>query len=329
MRKDLATQTNKLCIFAGMRASMKKGLVIKSTGSRYKVSDDKGNITECVIKGKFRVKGIRTTNPVVVGDYVFFELSGERGRGIITCIDERKNYIIRKASKLSKESQIIAANIDQLILLATITDPETHPEFIDRVLVTAEAYRIPVKLVFNKTDIYSDDHHTKKDYLLSVYRNIGYDSYSVSLFNDDDIDMLAGLIKGRVTLLAGNSGVGKSSLINKIDPSFNIKVEDISGYHRLGKHTTTFAEMYALSNGGYIIDTPGIKGFGLIDMDKEEVYHFFPEIFRVSGKCRYYNCLHINEPGCEVKKLLDEGKIEEFRYRSYLKIFEDNNSKYR
>ncbi len=318
-----------LNIFASMSTGIKKGLVIKSTGSRYKVSDDKGNITECVIKGKFRVKGIRTTNPVVVGDYVFFELSGERGRGIITCIDERKNYIIRKASKLSKESQIIAANIDQLILLATITDPETHPEFIDRVLVTAEAYRIPVKLVFNKTDIYSDDHHTKKDYLLSVYRNIGYDSYSVSLFNDDDIDMLAGLIKGRVTLLAGNSGVGKSSLINKIDPSFNIKVEDISGYHRLGKHTTTFAEMYALSNGGYIIDTPGIKGFGLIDMDKEEVYHFFPEIFRVSGKCRYYNCLHINEPGCEVKKLLDEGKIEEFRYRSYLKIFEDNNSKYR
>ena len=310
-----------------MSTGIKKGLVIKSTGSRYKVSDDKGNITECVIKGKFRVKGIRTTNPVVVGDYVFFELSGERGRGIITCIDDRKNYIIRKASKLSKESQIIAANIDQLILLATITDPETHPEFIDRVLVTAEAYRIPVKIVFNKTDIYSDDHHTKKDYLLSVYRNIGYDSYSVSLFNDDDIDMLAGLIKGRVTLLAGNSGVGKSSLINKIDPSFNIKVEDISGYHR--PQTTTFAEMYALSNGGYIIDTPGIKGFGLIDMDKEEVYHFFPEIFRVSGKCRYYNCLHINEPGCEVKKLLDEGKIEEFRYRSYLKIFEDNNSKYR
>jgi len=329
MRKDLATQTNKLCIFAGMSASMKKGLVIKSTGSRYKVSDDKGNITECVIKGKFRVKGIRTTNPVVVGDYVFFELSGERGKGIITCIDERKNYIIRKASKLSKESQIIAANIDQLILLATITEPETYPEFIDRVLVTAEAYRIPVKLVFNKTDIYSNDHHTKKDYLLSVYRNIGYDSYSVSLFNDDDIDMLTGLIKGRVTLLAGNSGVGKSSLINKIEPSFNIKVEDISGYHRLGKHTTTFAEMYALSNGGYIIDTPGIKGFGLIDMDKEEIYHFFPEIFRASGKCRYYNCLHINEPGCEVKKLLDEGKIEEFRYRSYLKIFEDNNSKYR
>ncbi|MBN1387980.1 MAG: ribosome small subunit-dependent GTPase A [Bacteroidales bacterium] len=312
-----------------MSTGIKKGLVIKSTGSRYKVSDCEGNIIECVIKGKFRVKGIRTTSPVAVGDYVSFEMSGETGTGIITGIDERKNYIIRKASKLSKEAQIIAANIDQLILLATVTQPETHPEFIDRVLVTAEAYRIPAKIVFNKTDIYSADHHLTKDYLLSVYRKVGYDAYSVSLFNDDDIEILAELVKERVTLLAGNSGVGKSSLINKIEPSFNIKVEDISDYHRLGKHTTTFAEMYALSGGGYIIDTPGIKGFGLIDMDKEEIYHFFPEIFRASGKCRYYNCLHINEPGCEVKKQLDEGKIEEFRYRSYLKIFEDNNSKYR
>ncbi len=312
-----------------MAEERNKGLVIKSTGSRYKVSDDKGNILECVIKGKFRVKGIRTTNPVAVGDYVVFEMSQEPGTGVITGIEERKNYIIRKASKLSKESQIIAANIDQLIIIATITEPETHPEFIDRVLVTAEAYSIPVKIIFNKTDIYSDDHHSRKDYLLSVYRNIGYDSFSMSLFSDDDINILAGLIKDRVTLLAGNSGVGKSSLINKIEPSFNIKVEDISNYHRLGKHTTTFAEMYALSDGGYIIDTPGIKGFGLIDFDKEEIYHFFPEMFRVSSKCRYYNCLHIDEPGCEVKKQISEGKIEEFRYRSYLKIFEDNNSKYR
>lgn len=308
---------------------MKRGLVIKSTGSRYKVSDDKGYITECVIKGKFRVKGIRTTNPVVVGDFVFFEVPGKSKTGIITGIDERKNYIIRKASKLSKESQIIAANIDQLILIASITEPETHPEFIDRVLVTAEAYRIPVKVVFNKTDIYSDDNNAKKDYLMSVYSKIGYESFSVSLFNDSDIEMLASLLTGRVTLLAGNSGVGKSTLINKIEPSFNVKVENISGYHRLGKHTTTFAEMYALNVGGYIIDTPGIKGFGLIDMDKKEIYHFFPEIFKASGKCRYYNCLHINEPGCEVKRLLEEGEIEEFRYRSYLKVFEDNDSKYR
>ncbi|MFO7852561.1 MAG: ribosome small subunit-dependent GTPase A [Bacteroidota bacterium] len=312
-----------------MKEDVKKGLVVKSTGNRCKVADEKGNIIDCVIKGKFRIKGIRTTNPVAVGDHVFYEIMGEGGTGIITGIGERKNYIIRKASKLSKESQIIAANIDQLILMASLKEPETHPEFIDRVLVTAEAYGIPVKIVFNKTDIYSDSLHDKKEYLLSVYRKIGYETCSASLFNDDDIDMLAEMIKNRVTLLAGNSGVGKSSLINRIEPSCNIKVEDISGYHKTGKHTTTFAEMHTLGIGGYIIDTPGIKGFGLIDMDKEEIYHFFPEIFRVSDKCKYYNCLHINEPGCEVKRLVKEGQIEEFRYRNYLKIFEDNNSKYR
>ena len=293
------------------------------------MSDEKGNITDCVIKGKFRIKGIRTTSPVAAGDIVFFEKQEETSTGIITEIKERKNYVIRKATRLSKESQIIAANIDQLIILATITEPETHPEFIDRVLVTAEAYRIPAKIIFNKTDIYSKEHIYKRDYLVSVYKKIGYDSCSISLLNDDHTGMLAEMVKNRVTLLTGNSGVGKSSLINKIEPSYNIKVEDISDYHRMGKHTTTFAEMYALSGGGYIIDTPGIKGFGIIDMIKEEIYHFFPEIFRASGKCRYYNCLHINEPGCEVKRQLEKGEIEQFRYRSYLKIFKDNNSKYR
>ncbi|MDT8400559.1 MAG: ribosome small subunit-dependent GTPase A [Bacteroidales bacterium] len=308
---------------------MKKGLVIKSAGNRYKVSDEKGSITECFVKGKFRAKDIRTTNPVTVGDRVIFELSDDGSTGIITGIEERKNYIIRKASKLSSESQIIAANIDQLILLASITEPETHPEFIDRVLVTAEAYSVPVKIVFNKTDIYSGEDKQKLDYLLEVYGKLGYDSYSISLFNDEDAVMISNMVKDRITLIAGNSGVGKSSLINKIEPSYNIRVENISEYHKTGKHTTTFAEMYALSIGGYIIDTPGIKGFGIIDLEKEEIYHFFPEIFRASHRCRYYNCLHINEPGCEVKKQLDEGMIEEFRYRSYLKIFEDNNSKYR
>lgn len=308
---------------------MEKGLVIKSTGIRYKVSNEKGEIIECVIKGKFRVLGIRTTSPVTVGDHVSYELSEEGGTGVITGIDERKNYIIRKASKLSSESQIIAANIDQMIVLATIIEPETHPEFIDRILVTAEAYSVPVRIIFNKTDIYSDEQKERCDYLISVYDKIGYDSFSVSLFNDEDIEIISALLKNRVTLLTGNSGVGKSSLINKIEPSRNIKVEDISDYHKTGKHTTTFAEMYTLSTGGYIIDSPGIKGFGIIDMDKEEIYHFFPEIFSASDKCRYYNCLHINEPGCEVKKQIEEGQIEEFRYRSYLKIFEDNNPKYR
>ncbi|MBS0010551.1 MAG: ribosome small subunit-dependent GTPase A [Bacteroidales bacterium] len=312
-----------------MGAETKRGLVIKSTGSRYRVSDERGQLIDCVIKGKFRVKGIRTTNPVAVGDYVYYETRGEKDSGVITAIEERKNYIIRKASRLSKESQIIAANIDQLMLLATIREPETHPEFIDRVLVTAEAYRIPAKIVFNKTDIYSEKDLAKRDHLVSVYRGIGYDTSCVSLFNDEDIEMLAGILKDRISLLAGNSGVGKSSLINKLEPGLNIKVEDISEYHRMGKHTTTFAEMYTLSNGGYIIDTPGIKGFGLIDMDKEEIYHFFPEIFRASDKCRFYNCLHVNEPGCEVLRQLEEGIIKEFRYRSYLKIFNDNDSRYR
>ncbi|HEN20531.1 MAG TPA: ribosome small subunit-dependent GTPase A [Desulfobacteraceae bacterium] len=312
-----------------MGAETKKGLVIKSTGCRYRVSDEGGQLIDCVIKGKFRVKGIRTTNPVAVGDYVYYETGGEKGSGVITAIEERKNYIIRKASRLSKESQIIAANIDQLMLLATIREPETHPEFIDRVLVTAEAYRIPVKIVFNKTDIYSEKDLAKRDHLVSVYRGIGYDTSCVSLFNNEDIEMLAGILKDRISLLAGNSGVGKSSLINKLESGLNIKVEEISEYHRMGKHTTTFAEMYTLSNGGYIIDTPGIKGFGLIDMDKEEIYHFFPEIFRASDKCRFYNCLHVNEPGCEVLRQLEEGIIEESRYRSYLKIFNDNDSRYR
>ncbi|MFP4487679.1 MAG: ribosome small subunit-dependent GTPase A [Bacteroidales bacterium] len=312
-----------------MDKKLKKGLVIKSTGSRYKVSDESGNIIDCVIKGKFRVKGIRTTNPVAAGDYVYFEPPDNDATGVITDIEERNNYIIRKASKLSSESQIIAANIDQLILLASIKEPVTHTEFIDRVLVTAEAYQIPVKIIFNKSDIYSQEDIEKRDYLISVYRKAGYESFSVSLLDDNDRQKIADMVKNRVSLLVGNSGVGKSTLINRLEPSSNIKTADVSDYHRMGKHTTTFAEMHALSEGGYIIDTPGIKGFGLIDIDKEEIYHLFPEIFRASKECKYYNCLHFNEPGCGVKKHLEEGKIELFRYRSYINIFSDNDSRYR
>ncbi len=293
------------------------------------MSDEDGNIIDCMLKGKFRVKGIRTTNPVAVGDYVYFESSDSDGTGVITAIEERNNYIIRKASRLSSESQIIAANIDQLILLASIIEPETHTEFIDRVLVTAEAYQIPVKIVFNKNDIYSQENIEKRDYLISVYRKAGYDSFSVSLFNEGDRQKISGLVKNRVSLLIGNSGVGKSTLINIVEPLCHIKTAEVSDYHRMGKHTTTFAEMHALSDGGYIIDTPGIKGFGLIDIGKEEIYHLFPEIFRASKECRYYNCLHFNEPGCGVKKQLEEGEIELFRYRSYINIFSDNDSRYR
>jgi len=308
---------------------MKRGLVIKSTGNRSRVIDSSGNITECVIKGKFRMKGIRTTNPVAVGDYVKFEEEKVQGSAIITDIEKRKNYIIRKSSKLSKESQIIAANIDQLIILATIKMPETHTEFIDRVLASAEAYRIPALVVFNKTDLYSDDERKKMDGLVALYNEIGYRSFGVSLINENEKSELASIVQGKVTLLTGNSGVGKSTLINLLNPSLEARVEKLSDYHMSGKHTTTFSEMYAVNNNTYIIDTPGIKGFGMIDMDKEEIYHFFPEIFRVSKACRYHNCLHLDEPGCEVKNSVVNGDIEWSRYNSYLSILEDNNSKYR
>ncbi len=308
---------------------MKRGLVIKSTGNRSRVIDSSGNITECVIKGKFRMKGIRTTNPVAVGDYVKFEEEKVQGSAIITDIEKRKNYIIRKSSKLSKESQIIAANIDQLIIIATIKMPETHTEFIDRVLASAEAYRIPALVVFNKTDLYSDDERKKMDGLVALYNEIGYRSFGVSLINENEKSELASIVQGKVTLLTGNSGVGKSTLINLLNPSLEARVEKLSDYHMSGKHTTTFSEMYAVNNNTYIIDTPGIKGFGMIDMDKEEIYHFFPEIFRVSKACRYHNCLHLDEPGCEVKNSVVNGDIEWSRYNSYLSILEDNNSKYR
>lgn len=308
---------------------MKRGLVIKSTGNRSRVIDSSGNITECVIKGKFRMKGIRTTNPVAVGDYVKFEEEKVQGSAIITEIEKRRNYIIRKSSKLSKESQIIAANIDQLIILATIKMPETHTEFIDRVLASAEAYRIPALVVFNKTDIYSDDERKKMEELVALYNEIGYRSFGVSLINENEKSDLATIVQGKVTLLTGNSGVGKSTLINLLNPSLEARVEKLSDYHMSGKHTTTFSEMYAVNNSTYIIDTPGIKGFGMIDMDKEEIYHFFPEIFRVSKACRYHNCLHLDEPGCEVKNCVVNGDIEWSRYNSYLSILEDNNSKYR
>lgn len=308
---------------------MKKGLVIKSTGNRSRVIDSSGNITECVIKGKFRMKGIRTTNPVAVGDYVKFEEEKVEGSAIITEIEKRRNYIIRKSSKLSKESQIIAANIDQLIILATIKMPDTHTEFIDRVLASAEAYRIPALVVFNKTDLYSDDERKKMDELVALYNEIGYRSFGVSLINENEKSELATVVQGKVTLLTGNSGVGKSTLINLLNPSLEARVEKLSDYHMSGKHTTTFSEMYAVNNNTYIIDTPGIKGFGMIDMDKEEIYHFFPEIFRVSKDCKYHNCLHLDEPGCEVKNSVVKGDIEWSRYNSYLSILEDNNSKYR
>ena len=307
---------------------MKRGLVIKSTGSRYKVLDEEGVTHECVIKGKFRIKDIKTTNPVVAGDYVLFEPAVENV-GVIRDIEDRRNYIIRKSSNLSRQAQIIAANIDHALLMVTLREPETQVEFIDRFLVSAEAYRIPVKIIFNKTDIYSEADLKKMASLTAVYQKIGYSCFSISVKKREHIECIKSLLKDKVTLVSGNSGVGKSSLLNTIEPSLNIETEKISEYHKQGRHKTTFAEMHPLSFGGYIIDTPGIRGFGLTDMIREEIYHFFPEIFRLSGRCRYYNCLHVNEPGCAVIESFEKGEIEWFRYRSYLNMMEDDNSKYR
>jgi len=308
---------------------LEKGLVIKSTGSRYRILYGSREIVECTIKGKFRVKDLRTTNPVAVGDQVLFELAKERTSGVITEVLERKNYILRKASNLSKEVQIIAANIDQVFLMFTIILPETQAEFIDRFLITAEAYNIPASLIINKTDLYKEPELERMKYLVSLYSNIGYACYVVSINNRSGIEDLKDKMQDKITLLSGNSGVGKTSFINILDPSLKLKTEEISEYHRQGKHITTFPEMHHLPFGGYVIDSPGMRGFGVVDMNRNEIYHFFPEIFRISKGCRFYNCLHLDEPGCAVRSAVENDLINPSRYRSYIKILEDENRKYR
>lgn len=308
---------------------MEKGLVIKSSGSRYKVLNSTGEVIECSIKGKFRMNDIRTTNPLSVGDNVLFEYGTGTDTCVISDLLPRRNYIIRKSSNLSKQSQILAANIDQAFLMATIVSPETRIEFIDRFLASAEAYRINAKIIFNKTDLYNPDDLMKMEYLVSLYEKIGYQCFRISVQDEVNIAVLRDVLKGKTSLIAGNSGVGKTSLLNLLDPSLNLKVEEISGYHKQGKHTTTFSELHIMPFGGYIIDSPGIRGFGVIDMAKEEIYHFFPEIFRVSKNCRFYNCIHLEEPGCAVRKAVDDGEIDALRYRSYLNMLENGDSKYR
>jgi len=288
-----------------------------------------GTILECTIKGSFRVKGIRTTNPVAVGDRVKLMISGKDNTGVITELLERTNYIIRKASNLSKESQIIAANVDQVLLMVTIILPETPVEFIDRFLITTEAYRIKTVIVFNKTDLYDQYETERMNSLTEMYSTIGYNCISISILNETNIEILRNTVKDRISLLAGNSGVGKTTLLNYLNPSLNLKTEEVSAYHRQGKHITTFPEMHPMPFGGYIIDSPGIRGFGVIDMERSEIYHFFPEIFRVSRKCRFHNCLHLEEPGCAVRSAVETGEINLLRYRSYLNIIEDENRKYR
>ena len=308
---------------------METGLVIKSTGSRYKVMHGHGKIAECTIKGKLRVKELRTTNPIAVGDKVLFEESPDGNSGIITEVLDRKNYIIRKSSNLSRHSQIIAANLDQVFLMVTIILPETPVEFIDRFLVTSEAYRIPAKIIFNKVDLYGVPELERMEYLISMYGKIGYECFRLSLIRDVHTALLKNAMKDKINLLSGNSGVGKTTLLNLFNPALNLKTEEISDYHKQGKHITTFPEMHPMPFGGYIIDTPGIRGFGVIDMDRSEIYHFFPEIFRKSNKCRFYNCLHLEEPGCAVRSSVENGEIDFLRYRSYLNILEDDNRKYR
>jgi len=308
---------------------VQRGLVIKSTGSWYYVKEQSGTIVPCKMKGKYRLKGIRATNPVAVGDRVIIQNKEPEDTCVIEKIEDRKNYIIRKSSKLSKQYQLIAANVDQALLMVSMIKPKTLTTFIDRFLVSAEAFRIPVVLVFNKLDLYDNALIKQKDKLLKIYKNAGYVSMTVSVDKQINLDAVQDVLKNKTSVISGNSGVGKTSLLNYLDPSLNLKTTDISAYHKSGQHTTTFAEMFFLQDNIKIIDTPGIKGFGTIDIQKEELFHFFPEIFKASTNCRFHNCLHINEPGCAVVESVIDGSISETRYQSYYSMMEDLHDKYR
>lgn len=308
---------------------MPQGLVIKSTGSWYTVKTDDNKEIDCKVKGKFRLRGIRSTNPVTVGDRVHITVA-EDGSAFITEIDNRRNYIVRRASNLSKESHIIAANLDAAVLVVTVEHPRTNLVFIDRFLATAEAYAVPVYIAINKCDIYTEEELEYAQGLQHLYKTIGYDVQLISATTGEGLDWLKESIKGRITLFSGNSGVGKSSLINRLIPGLNLKTGALSAQHDTGMHTTTFSQMYELPQGGYIIDTPGIKGFGTIDFDPATVAHYFPEIFAASSRCRFNNCSHRNEPGCAVLQALENHYISESRYNSYLSILEDStDGKYR
>jgi ribosome biogenesis GTPase len=279
-----------------------------------------GTVLPCKLKGNLRIQGITTTNPVAVGDRVEYDYSADRSLGIIKTVLERHNYIIRRATKLSKVSHIIAANIDQAILIATLAMPRTSTGFIDRFLVTAEAYHIPAGIVFNKTDLYDEQLKQRLTEFVALYSEIGYTCFGMSVINGEGMDDLVHVLKGKTTLLSGHSGVGKSAIINKLEPGLDLKTAGISSYHQKGVHTTTFAEILELSIGGFIIDTPGIKEFGLIDFEKSEVAERFPEMRALMYKCQYHNCTHVHEPRCAVKKALEEGRIDPGRYRNYLNI---------
>jgi ribosome biogenesis GTPase len=305
-----------------------KGLVIKNTGSWYQVKTEDGQLIDCKIKGNFRLKGIKSTNPVAVGDRVQITLNQE-GTAFINEIEERKNYIVRRSSNLSKQSHILAANLDQCLLVVTVNYPETSTIFIDRFLATAEAYRVPVKLVFNKVDAYNEDDSRYLESLINLYTTIGYPCFKISALDGNGIDTIREELRGKITLFSGHSGVGKSTLINALLPEIEVKTGEISAYHNKGMHTTTFSEMFPFEDG-YIIDTPGIKGFGTFDMEVEEIGHYFPEIFREAANCKYGNCTHRHEPGCAVREAVEKHLISESRYTSYLNMLEDKEEgKYR
>ncbi|MGQ1889379.1 ribosome small subunit-dependent GTPase A [Thermophagus sp. OGC60D27] len=308
---------------------MKEGLVIKSTGSWYLVQPDDGEPVSCKIKGRFRLDDLKSTNPVAVGDRVKYSLDPQMQVGVIKEILERRNFIVRRASNLSRQTQILAANIDQAILVATINYPVTTPVFIDRFLATTEAYDIPTTIIFNKLDRYDHYHKDQLMETIKIYKNIGYNVLTTSAKQDRDFDAVKKLLKDKISLLAGHSGVGKSTLVNRVEPSLNLKTAKISEAHKTGRHTTTFTEMHPLGFGGYIIDTPGIRGFGLFNIEKEELAHFFREIFKYTSQCRYYNCTHLHEPGCAVKDAVEKGEIASTRYNSYVSIFLNRDEKFR
>ncbi|WP_046758958.1 ribosome small subunit-dependent GTPase A [Kordia jejudonensis] len=308
------------------------GTVYKSTGSWYLVKTEEGKAYECRIKGKFRLKGIKSTNPIAVGDKVHFTLETKNNTetGIIDEIFDRKNYIIRKSVNLSKQTHIIAANIDQVFLLITIDNPPTFPNFIDRFLVTAEAYAIPCVLTFNKIDSYTEiERRAEVLYLKDIYENIGYECIEISAIKKQNINAIQERMKGTVSMFAGHSGVGKSTLVNAIAPELNLKTKEISEQHKQGQHTTTFAEMFDLEFGAKIIDTPGIKGFGIVDMEKEEIGDYFPEFLALKNNCKFNNCIHVDEPKCAVKDAVEEGEIAWSRYKSYLQMIEGDENNYR
>lgn len=308
-----------------------RGTVYKSTGSWYSVKAENGTFYNCRIKGKFRIGGIKSTNPVAVGDHVQFELDkkGEEATGVISAIEPRENYIIRKSVNLSKQTHIIAANIDMAFLLVTLNNPPTFTTFIDRFLVTAQAYHIEAVILFNKIDSYSEAELDEIRYLAALYREIGYQCIGISALTGKNVEKVRALMKDKVSVFSGHSGTGKSTLANALEPGLNLKTAEISEQHLQGQHTTTFAEMFDLSFGGQIIDTPGIKGFGVVEMDREEVANYFPEFFRLKENCKFHNCLHLEEPQCAVKEALENEEIAWSRYKSYLQILEGEEDNYR